>query len=93
MEVTKAATRANPSAAPWPILARFAFVELDVELTRVAAATGGAGLHSLDAIHIASAQRLGREVAAFLTYDDRQATAAQELGLAVEAPGRDPNPA
>jgi predicted nucleic acid-binding protein len=89
VEVTKAVARSNPTADPQPILARLAFVELDAELARVAAATGSAMLRALDAIHLASAQRLGSEIAAFVTYDDRQAAAAKLLGLAVEAPGQD----
>ena len=89
VEVTKAVARSNPTADPQPILARLAFVELDAELARVAAATGSAMLRALDAIHLASAQRLGGEIAAFVTYDDRQAAAAKLAGLAVEAPGQD----
>jgi uncharacterized protein len=89
VEVTKAVARSNPTADPQPILARLAFVELDAELARVAAATGSAMVRSLDAIHLASAQRLGSEIAAFVTYDDRQAAAAKLMGLAVEAPGQD----
>ncbi|MEX2548066.1 MAG: PIN domain-containing protein [Chloroflexota bacterium] len=89
VEVTKAVARSNPTADPQPVLARLALVELDAELARVAAATGGAMLRALDAIHLASAQRLGSEIVAFVTYDDRQAAAARTLGLAVEAPGQD----
>lgn len=89
VEVTKAVARANPTADAQPVLARLALVELDAELALIAAATGTAMLRSLDAIHLASAQRLGTEVTAFLTYDDRQAAAAGDLGLSVEAPGRD----
>lgn len=89
VEVSKAVARSNPTADPQPILARLAFVELDAELARVAAATGSATLRSLDAIHLASAQRMGGEIAAFVTYDDRQAAAAHLLGLDVEMPGRD----
>ena len=35
-----------------------------------------------------SALRLGPEIHAFLTYDDRQASVAHELGLTVESPGQ-----
>lgn len=86
VEVTKAVARANPEADAGPILSRIAFVELDAELARIAAGTGGSGLRALDAIHVASAMRLGREVAAFLTYDERQAEAVRSVGLPVEAP-------
>ena len=87
VEVTKAVARVNAAADPQPVLARFAFVELDAELARVAAATGDATLRSLDAIHLASAGRIGREIDAFVTYDDRQAAAARKLAFIVEAPG------
>jgi predicted nucleic acid-binding protein len=86
VEVTKAVTRANPEVDAQAVLARLAFVELDGELARVAAATGGPTLRALDAIHLASALRLGHEVEAFVTYDDRQAVAAERSGLTVESP-------
>lgn len=92
VEVSKAVARADPGADAQPVLARLAFVELDAELARIAVATGTAMLRSLDAIHIASAQRLGMEITAFVTYDDRQAAAARDLGLAVEAPGSSARP-
>ncbi|HET7829282.1 MAG TPA: type II toxin-antitoxin system VapC family toxin [Candidatus Limnocylindrales bacterium] len=86
VEVTKAASRASASADAQPILSRLAFVELDAELARLAATTGGTSLRSLDAIHVASAVRLGPEVVAFVTYDERQGAAAVAVGLPTEAP-------
>jgi predicted nucleic acid-binding protein len=41
----------------------------------------------LDAIHLASAQLLGEELSQLITYDDRMADAARQLGLKVVAPG------
>ena len=86
VEVTKAAWRANPEANAQPILRRLAYVELDADLARLSATTGGAVLRALDAIHIASALRLGSLVETFVTYDDRQAAAAQGSGLSVTSP-------
>jgi uncharacterized protein len=43
-------------------------------------------LRSLDAIHLATAHLLGDDLARMVTYDDRMAAAATELGLAVAAP-------
>jgi predicted nucleic acid-binding protein len=86
VEVSKAVARANPDADAGPVLARLAFVELDAELTRIAAATGGPGLRALDAIHLASALRVARDISAFVTYDDRQAAVVEAAGLPVEAP-------
>lgn len=86
VEVGKAVARANPTADPQPVLSKIAFVELDAELARLAVGTGQSGLRSLDAIHLASALRLGAEVAAFVTYDNRQAAAASDVGFLVESP-------
>lgn len=88
VEVGKAVARANPTADTQPVLAHFAFVELDPELARLAADTGNPELRALDTIHLASAVRLGAEVTAFVTYDERQATAARNLGFVVAAPGQ-----
>jgi len=43
-------------------------------------------MRSLDAIHLATAQQLGADLARIVTYDERMATAAKELGFAVSAP-------
>lgn len=43
-------------------------------------------LRTLDAIHLATAQRLGDDLAHVCTYDDRMRDAAEHLGLAVVAP-------
>lgn len=43
-------------------------------------------LRSLDAVHIAAARRLGRDLEGIATYDGRMAAAASELGIAVAAP-------
>jgi predicted nucleic acid-binding protein len=45
-----------------------------------------ADLRSLDAIHLATAQELGSDLARIVTYDDRMAAAAQVLGFTVSAP-------
>jgi predicted nucleic acid-binding protein len=86
VEVSKAVARANPDADAGPVLARLALVELDAELARIAAAAGGSGLRALDAIHLASALRVARDIAAFVTYDDHQAAAVEAAGLPVETP-------
>jgi hypothetical protein len=87
VEVLKAVARANPTADAQPILARFAFVELDAELARLAGTTGEPALRALDAIHLASALRLGTEIDALITYDERQGAAATTAGLKTDAPG------
>ena len=43
-------------------------------------------LGSLDAIHLATAQQLGTDLARVVTYDERMAAAAGALGWSVSAP-------
>jgi predicted nucleic acid-binding protein len=43
-------------------------------------------LRTLDAIHLASALRIGADLEAFVTYDRRQSAAAEAMGLRVTAP-------
>jgi predicted nucleic acid-binding protein len=53
---------------------------------------GGAGvllpieLRSLDAIHLATAGRIGRDLGEIVTYDQRMAHAAQQMGYTVLSP-------
>jgi len=55
-------------------------------LDRAAALLPATRLRSLDAIHVATAELLGADLHALVTYDTRMAAAATELGLPVEAP-------
>ncbi len=86
VEVGKAVARADPTVDPQPMLAHMAFIEFDADLAQIASGTGSAALRALDAIHVASALRVGGEIAAFVTYDDRQAAAARSAGLTVASP-------
>jgi predicted nucleic acid-binding protein len=43
-------------------------------------------LRTLDAIHLATAQRLGTDLGRLCTYDERMRVAAEELGMAVIVP-------
>jgi predicted nucleic acid-binding protein len=61
-------------------------VEFDADIARQAATIGPVSLRTLDAIHLASAVRLGAVVDAFLTYDDHLAVAARSAGLTVVRP-------
>lgn len=53
---------------------------------------GGAGLllplelRSLDAIHLTTAARVGRDLGEIVTYDQRMALAAQQMGYKVSSP-------
>ncbi|HEX6470023.1 MAG TPA: type II toxin-antitoxin system VapC family toxin [Streptosporangiaceae bacterium] len=54
---------------------------------RDAAAHLPAGVRTLDAVHIASAQVLGEALDALITYDKRMLDVARSVGLPVQAPG------
>lgn len=61
-----------------------AMMAVDEPLSRAAAEIGEVlGVRSLDAVHLASAQRLQVPGITFLTFDLRQAQAARSLGFAV----------
>lgn len=62
----------------------------EVRLTdtiRDAAVRVPGALRSLDAIHVASAEQLGSELTALVTYDGRMAETARKAGLPVATPG------
>jgi predicted nucleic acid-binding protein len=64
-------------------------VELAKVSNRVLAAAGTllpTELRSLDAIHLATAQQFGADLARIVTYDERMASAAEALGWPVAAP-------
>jgi predicted nucleic acid-binding protein len=59
-------------------------VELDDVTCEAAAAVAEVtGVRTLDALHLAAAQRIGGPAVPFLTFDVRQAQAARDLGLTV----------
>ena len=65
-------------------LATFGIVELDAVTCNSAADIAElTGARTLDALHLAAAQRLGGAAVPFVTFDVRQAQAARMLGLTV----------
>jgi predicted nucleic acid-binding protein len=69
-------------------LARLHQINLDIELLdRAATVVPGTLLRTLDAVHVVSAQLLGSNLRAVVTYDRRMSDAAVATGLPVEAPG------
>lgn len=68
------------------ILDRFDRIPLSEKLLDEAAEVDGP-LRSLDAIHLASALRLGKDLTALVAYDRRLLLAASDLGLPVASPG------
>ncbi|GAA5164179.1 MULTISPECIES: type II toxin-antitoxin system VapC family toxin [Amycolatopsis] len=57
------------------------------DVIRDAAARVPGLVRSLDAIHVASAEQLGSELTALVTYDSRMAESARKAGLPVAMPG------
>jgi len=68
-------------------LGRLHQINLDTALLDAAASlASGTALRSLDAVHLASAQLIGADLRAVLTYDQRMAAAAATLGFSVDVP-------
>ena len=65
-------------------LRSFSIVELDETTCESAAAIAeSTGVRSLDALHLAAAQRVSTPGTVFLTFDLRQAQAARAIGMTV----------
>jgi predicted nucleic acid-binding protein len=88
VEVQRAVARRLPEAATQAaaILESLAYIDFDSEVAARAAGVGPPSLGSLDAIHVATALSVADDLEAFVTYDDRQAEAAQISGLGVASP-------
>lgn len=88
VELRRAVARRAPSAAPaaQELLARFELLELDSDVLEAAATLSPAALRTLDAIHLASAVRLGESLSALVTYDERLASAARAEGVTTRSP-------
>jgi predicted nucleic acid-binding protein len=74
------------------VLDAFEVIELDQEIADAASTLEPRELRTLDAIHIASAAALGRDLAALVTYDRRMIDAAVWAGLPVVSPGMEVDP-
>lgn len=68
------------------VLTRLDLVRISNTVLNEAATLLPADIRSLDAIHLATASRLGRDLGPIVTYDDRMAEAARQLGHRVVAP-------
>jgi predicted nucleic acid-binding protein len=69
------------------VLAETSLIIIDGPLASAAAWVEPASIRSLDAIHLAAAQRLEVGLEALVTYDRRMVDAAQMAGLRVASPG------
>jgi predicted nucleic acid-binding protein len=87
-EVLRALLAAGSEAqsAGHRVLARCDLVRVNNRVLDAAGQLSPAELRSLDAIHLATAERLGPDLGAVITYDERMASAARERGLRVVIP-------
>jgi predicted nucleic acid-binding protein len=89
VEVVRSVLAGGPAAVAHARrqLARLHLVALDADpLDRAATLAPTSPLRSLDAIHLATAQLLGADLRAVLTYDVRMTDAAASLSLPVASP-------
>lgn len=68
------------------VLERLDLVRVNDRVLEAAGALRPAAVRSLDAIHLATAQQLGRDLKAVVTYDERMTSAAAELGFRIVRP-------
>lgn len=99
VEVLRAAQRAGTDALTeaHAVTADLDLVPLDRGVLDLACDIGTPLLRTLDALHLASAVLLRAELTAFVAYDHRLVTAAQDAGLhtltpSPEAPTTEPHP-
>jgi predicted nucleic acid-binding protein len=87
-ELLRAARRAAPTRADRArqILLGMNLYEIDDDVIETAAGLDPLGLRTLDAIHLATALRVGSELDAIVSYDRRMIDAARALGLPVASP-------
>jgi len=84
----RAVRRRDPTAEPLArrVLERVSLLAIGDRVLVSAATLGPRDVRALDAIHLASALRLGDSLSAFVSYDARQLEAAERLGLPVVSP-------
>jgi predicted nucleic acid-binding protein len=87
-EVVRALLPLGPDAVRrgHDVLARIDLVRINDRVLGAAGELMPVELRSLDAIHLATAQQLGVDLARIVTYDDRMAVAAKQIGLTVAQP-------
>ena len=88
IEVERVAGRIGSAAVrrARSVTSRLALVDVDDDVVRVAGAIGPPELRTLDAIHLATAISLGRDLGAMCAYDVRLAEAAHSKAIEVLAP-------
>lgn len=91
IEVQRAVADRDPGSVDRAarLLVMLSSIGIDDGVVATAATLRPLALPARDAIHLASAMRLGPELDAFVTYDRRLAEVARDAGLHVESPGVD----
>ncbi len=69
------------------VRARCDLVRVNDRILSLAGTMSPVELRSLDAIHLATAERLRGDIRELVVYDERMADAARQLGFRVSAPG------
>ena len=89
-EVPRAVWRAEPGALPrsYKVIKRIARVALSADVLDNSATLPPPELSPAQAIHLASALAVKRDLTAFVTYDDHLLAAAKDAGLPVASPGQ-----
>jgi uncharacterized protein len=87
-EVPRAVWRADPSALPrsYRQVRGVEKVALSADVLDLAATLPPSSLRSIDAIHVASALSVRRDLEAFVAYDKRLLAAAEQAGLPTASP-------
>jgi predicted nucleic acid-binding protein len=87
-EVGRALLPLGPAAVQrgQDVLARVELVRINDRILSNAGGLLPAELRSLDAIHLATVQQLGADLARVVTYDERMAVAAEAMGWSVATP-------
>jgi uncharacterized protein len=88
VETVRALARHAPAAVSRlpPILDLMVLVEISSEVRALAQTVAPPAVRTLDAIHLATALRLGDQLTSLVTYDRRLADAAMAAGLTVDMP-------
>ncbi|MEX2237294.1 MAG: type II toxin-antitoxin system VapC family toxin [Dehalococcoidia bacterium] len=88
VEVTRAVLRHAPEllSDAQNVLRELTLLGMDEEVLSRAAHVAPVTLRTLDAIHVASALELGIELEILVTYDQRMADAAGNLGITAASP-------
>ncbi len=92
VEVSRAVRRAGATVAvrqrAEEVVARIGLIGIDAPVLNAAARLDPPGLRTLDAIHLATALSVERDLGCLVSYDSRLLEAAASSGLAVLAPGK-----